>query len=190
MGLKRLASSVALAACLSASILPAQSPTDASLIDGTLAVVSPPDRFLEYVRLLDPHIEGKDFDPGWISMDRANTVIVFVPSLEGVNAVPERYRKFFLDMKSLGEARHYTVPHNAAMNKGDQNIQFVVMDRYAALFHDQVNVDPEQFNVSYVFVCILASSCSIPDDHIDPRRSAFFMARSVLRDIQNGVLPC
>ena len=32
--------------------------------------------------------------------------------------------------------------------------------------------------------------CSVPDDHIDPRRSAFFMARSVLRDIQNGVRPC
>jgi hypothetical protein len=32
--------------------------------------------------------------------------------------------------------------------------------------------------------------CSIPDDHIDPRRSAFFMARSVLRDIRNGVRPC
>jgi hypothetical protein len=32
--------------------------------------------------------------------------------------------------------------------------------------------------------------CSIPDHHIDPRRSAFFMARSVLRDIQNGVQPC
>ncbi len=29
-------------------------------------------------------------------------------------------------------------------------------------------------------------SCSIPDDHIDPRRSALFMARSVLRDIQTG----
>ena len=28
------------------------------------------------------------------------------------------------------------------------------------------------------------ATCSIPDDHIDPRRSAFFMARSVLRDIQ------
>ncbi len=27
-------------------------------------------------------------------------------------------------------------------------------------------------------------SCSIPDDHIDPRRSAFFMARSVLGDIR------
>jgi hypothetical protein len=34
------------------------------------------------------------------------------------------------------------------------------------------------------------SSCSIPNDHIDPRRSAFFMARSVLRYIQSGVLPC
>ena len=27
-------------------------------------------------------------------------------------------------------------------------------------------------------------SCSVPDDHIDPRRSAFFMARSVLEDIR------
>ena len=31
---------------------------------------------------------------------------------------------------------------------------------------------------------ILGGSCSIPDDHIDPRRSAFFMARSVLEDIR------
>ncbi len=31
--------------------------------------------------------------------------------------------------------------------------------------------------------------CSIPDDHISPRRSAFFMARSVLRDIRKGVRP-
>ena len=29
-------------------------------------------------------------------------------------------------------------------------------------------------------------NCSIPDDRIDPRRSAFFMARSVLRDIRDG----
>jgi hypothetical protein len=28
-----------------------------------------------------------------------------------------------------------------------------------------------------------ALKCSIPDDHIDPRRSAFFMARSVFGDI-------
>jgi len=33
-------------------------------------------------------------------------------------------------------------------------------------------------------------TCSIPDDHIDPRRSAFFMARSVLRDIRSGVRAC
>ena len=34
------------------------------------------------------------------------------------------------------------------------------------------------------------SMCSIPDDHIDPRRSAFFMARSILRDIRSGVRAC
>jgi hypothetical protein len=28
--------------------------------------------------------------------------------------------------------------------------------------------------------------CSIPDDHIDPRRSAFFMARSVFGDIREA----
>ena len=32
--------------------------------------------------------------------------------------------------------------------------------------------------------------CSIPDDHIDPRRSAFFMAKSILRDIRSGVRAC
>ena len=32
--------------------------------------------------------------------------------------------------------------------------------------------------------------CAIPDDHIDPRRSAFFMARSILRDIRSGVRAC
>ena len=33
-------------------------------------------------------------------------------------------------------------------------------------------------------------SCSIPDDHISPRRSALFMARSVLRDILGEVRAC
>jgi hypothetical protein len=32
--------------------------------------------------------------------------------------------------------------------------------------------------------------CSIPDDHISPRRSALFMARSVLRDILGEVRAC
>ncbi len=36
----------------------------------------------------------------------------------------------------------------------------------------------------------VARNCSIPDDHIDPRRSAFFMARSILRDIRSGVRAC
>ena len=32
--------------------------------------------------------------------------------------------------------------------------------------------------------------CSIPDDHIDPRRSALFMARSILREVREGVGAC
>ena len=32
--------------------------------------------------------------------------------------------------------------------------------------------------------------CSIPDDHIDPRRSALFMARSILREVRDGGRPC
>jgi len=34
------------------------------------------------------------------------------------------------------------------------------------------------------------TSCSIPDDHISPRRSALFMARSVLRELRDGEPPC
>ena len=33
-------------------------------------------------------------------------------------------------------------------------------------------------------------SCSIPDDHISPLRSALFMARSVLREVRDGTRPC
>nr|WP_237402481.1 DUF3578 domain-containing protein [Rhodovulum sulfidophilum] len=32
--------------------------------------------------------------------------------------------------------------------------------------------------------------CSIPDDHIDPRRSALFMARSLLREVRDGGRRC
>jgi len=34
------------------------------------------------------------------------------------------------------------------------------------------------------------TKCSIPDDHIDPRRSALFMARSVLREARDGDRTC
>jgi hypothetical protein len=36
----------------------------------------------------------------------------------------------------------------------------------------------------------LIARCSIPDDHIDPRRSALFMARSILREVRDGVRTC
>jgi drug/metabolite transporter (DMT)-like permease len=34
------------------------------------------------------------------------------------------------------------------------------------------------------------AACSTTDDHIDPRRSALFMARSIMRDIRDRILPC
>ena len=34
----------------------------------------------------------------------------------------------------------------------------------------------------FLYIEVNAGKCSIPDDHIDPRRTAFFMARSVLGD--------
>jgi hypothetical protein len=36
----------------------------------------------------------------------------------------------------------------------------------------------------------LVPKCSVPDDHIDPRRSALFMARSILREVREGVGAC
>jgi len=40
------------------------------------------------------------------------------------------------------------------------------------------------------FLGLDIDSCSIPDDHIDPRRSALFMARSVLREARDGDRTC
>ena len=33
---------------------------------------------------------------------------------------------------------------------------------------------------------VILCNCSIPDDHISPRRSALFIARSVLRELRDG----
>ena len=64
--------------------------------------------------------------------------------------------------------------------------------RIAARIDDQYELvegcfsaDPEKSAASAAML-----RCSIPDDHIDPRRSAFFMARSVMRDIRDGVRAC
>ena len=42
----------------------------------------------------------------------------------------------------------------------------------------------------YTIVFSTALSCSIPDDHIDPRRSALFMARSILNEVRDGRSAC
>jgi hypothetical protein len=37
---------------------------------------------------------------------------------------------------------------------------------------------------------LLIIKCSIPDGHIDPRRSALFMARTILRGVRDGDATC
>ena len=39
-------------------------------------------------------------------------------------------------------------------------------------------------------LALWAAICSIPDDHIDPRRSALFMARSILNEVRDGRSAC
>ena len=39
-------------------------------------------------------------------------------------------------------------------------------------------------------LAVILISCSIPDDHIDPRRSALFMARSILNEVRDGRSAC
>ena len=46
------------------------------------------------------------------------------------------------------------------------------------------------FIESLVILLIVVPICSIPDDHIDPRRSALFMARLILREVRDGDARC
>ena len=50
--------------------------------------------------------------------------------------------------------------------------------------------DGKTTTVVQVMKRLFNDSCSIPDDHIDPRRSALFMARSVLREARDGDRTC
>ena len=48
----------------------------------------------------------------------------------------------------------------------------------------------KRYGAVKVWYDLAENNCSIPDDHISPRRSALFMARSVLRDVRDEVRPC
>ena len=79
--------------------------------------------------------------------------------------------------------RDLTARFNEAVSQVLPSIQWVDSrdaNNSYRIFIQNLGTDPDRDDLS----------CSVPDDHIDPRRSAFFMARSVLRDIQNGVRPC
>jgi len=51
--------------------------------------------------------------------------------------------------------------------------------------------DPDiRMVATHTYFPMSLDKCSIPDDHIDPRRSALFMARSVLREARDGDRTC
>jgi hypothetical protein len=55
------------------------------------------------------------------------------------------------------------------------------------------NVSGEDYGGFYddaIYFTLATPKCSIPDDHIDPRRSALFMARSILREVRDGDATC
>ena len=98
---------------------------------------------------------------------------------------------------------------NGALN---QHLFKVTSDRYPAwFFAEWVQVHLEEFQRIAAFKATtmghiqrghlqaamtncppddVLANCSIPDDHISPRRSALFMARSVLRELRDGGQPC
>jgi hypothetical protein len=77
------------------------------------------------------------------------------------------------------------------------NDQFFPGNAYNILFWANVARFPELHTTADVWLdgaLALISEydpkCSIPDDHIDPRRSALFMARLLLREVREGVRAC
>lgn len=131
--------------------------TPASPIPNTVAVVAGPERIMEYLRLIDAE-SGMSFDFSWVPIGRASTVVVFLKNSDDISSVPSQYLSVFKEALNLGEARHYTVPVGAGINNTKQELHFVMMDQYAFLFEQQINIDPDMFNPSYVFSCILASN--------------------------------
>ena len=84
-------------------------------------------------------------------------------------------------IKSYSELKGYSIPsENLITEKGvSGSLEFEKRPEGAKLFASLQRGD-----------VLVFSNCAIPDDHIDPRRSAFFMARSILRDIRSGVRAC
>ena len=75
----------------------------------------------------------------------------------------------------------------------NSEIYAILYEVYSALDHELFSVGAMGIRTVFDLLAIklgTLTSCSIPDDHIDPRRSAFFMAKSILRDIRSGVRTC
>ena len=57
------------------------------------------------------------------------------------------------------------------------------------LFNAELNQKPPYKDLQNA-ADALWDKCSVPDDHIDPRRTALFMARSILREVRDGGRTC
>jgi hypothetical protein len=94
----------------------------------------------------------------------------------------------------VGIERMTLLPPNLKLSKDGLKIRTTIWLRaqfgYCAPHTYGLTIGPVA--VGYIATASLIESprCSIPDDHIDPRRSAFFMARSILRGIRGGVRAC
>ena len=70
------------------------------------------------------------------------------------------------------------------------------LDRAINLFGFRIVDHSVDHNAERPRVCaqfseeLVEGNCSIPDDHIDPRRSALFMARSILNEVRDGRSAC
>ena len=50
--------------------------------------------------------------------------------------------------------------------------------------------EPDRFRINPAHHMPGPNTCRVPDDHIAPRRSALFMARSILREVRDGGRAC
>jgi len=86
--------------------------------------------------------------------------------------------------QELGFERLYVIGTPCSDNTTTENFHTFL----GLLTDDPDTVTYLEFRADYMVE--LRFRCSIPDDHISPRRSALFMARSVLRDFRDGGRQC
>jgi Tfp pilus assembly PilM family ATPase len=93
----------------------------------------------------------------------------------------------------IGYARTSTVLQDAGLEAQIRDLKAYGCE---ALYQEQVSSVGEREQLDAAIKSLrsddklVVTKCSIPDDHIDPRRSALFMARSLLSEVRDGDAIC